>query len=145
MTTPVAIIFFNRIEPLKTLVVRLAEVKPPKVYLVADGPRPTRPSDAEKTTECRAFMLHLPWTCEIKTNFSETNLGCRVRVTTGLDWVFEHEERAIVLEDDCIPEPEFFPWAERMLARYKDDARVMSVGGTNLRPQIGRASCRERV
>lgn len=136
MTTPVAIVFFNRIESLRRLVARLAEVKPPKVYLIADGPRTNRLGEAEKVSECRDFMLHLPWPCEIKTNFSETNLGCRVRVTTGLDWVFEHEERAIILEDDCIPEPEFFPWAERMLKYYKDDSRVMSVGGTNLRPRL---------
>lgn len=136
MTTPVVIVFFNRIEPLKRLVARLAEVKPPKVYLVADGPRPSRPDDAAKVAECRAFMQTLPWDCEVKANFSEGNLGCRVRVTSGLDWVFGQEERAVVLEDDCVPEPEFFPWVERMLDRYEKDSRVMSVGGTNPRPQL---------
>lgn len=136
MTTPVAIIFFNRIEPLKRLVARLAEVRPPKVYLIADGARANRPGELEKVATCRAFMQELPWPCEIETNFSETNLGCRVRVTSGLDWVFAQEERAIILEDDCIPEPEFFPWVEHMLKVYKDDARVLSIGGTNLRPQL---------
>ncbi len=141
MTTPVAIVFFNRLAPLKRLVARLAEVRPPKVYLISDGPRATRPDDAAKVAACRAFLSNLPWPCEVKTNFSEANLGCRVRVTTGLDWVFENEEEAILLEDDCIPEPAFFPWAERMLARYRDDPRVLSVGGTNLRPQL----CRQDV
>ncbi len=136
MTTPVAIIFFNRLEPLKRLVARLAEVKPPKVYLVADGARPSRPDDVANVAACRAFMQELPWKCEIKTNFAEKNLGCRERVTSGLDWVFENEPEAIILEDDCIPEVTFFPWVETMLARYREVPEVMSVGGTNMRPQL---------
>ena len=136
MNTAVAIVFFNRIEPLKRLVARLAEVKPPKVYLISDGPRTNRLGEAEKVEECRDFMLQLPWNCDVKTNFSGQNLGCRVRVTSGLDWVFAQEDRAIVLEDDCVPEPEFFPWVEHMLDRYENDTRVLSIGGTNLRPQL---------
>lgn len=136
MRTPVAIIFFNRLEPLRKLVARLAEVKPPKVYLIADGARASKIGESEKVAECRAFMQKLPWPCEVKCNFAESNLGCRKRVTSGLDWVFEQEDRAIILEDDCIPEPEFFPWVETMLERYKDEPRVLSIGGTNLRPQL---------
>ena len=136
MKTPVAIIFFNRIEPLKRLVARLTEIKPPKVYLISDGPRDNREGERGKVEECRALMQNLPWDCELKCDYSETNLGCRNRVTTGLDWVFEQDERAIILEDDCIPEPEFFPWVEKMLDRYADEPKVLSVGGTNLRPQL---------
>ena len=136
MNTPIAIVFFNRLEPLKQLVTRLAEVKPPKIYLISDGPREEREGEYEKVAECRDFMKNMSWTCEIKDNFAEKNMGCRKRVTSGLDWVFEQEERAIILEDDCIPEPEFFPWVERMLDRYKDEDKVLSVGGTNLRPQL---------
>jgi len=136
MNVPIAIIFFNRILPLKRLVSRLSEVRPPKVYLISDGPREGRIGEMEKVAECREFMANLPWACEIKSNFAEKNMGCRARVTSGLDWVFEHEERTIILEDDCIPEPEFFPWVEKMLERYKDNGRVLSVGGTNLMPRL---------
>jgi len=136
MNVPVVIVFFNRIEPLKKLVARLAEIKPHKVYLVADGARENRAGEAEKVAACRAVMQNLPWDCEIKCNFAEKNMGCRARVTSGLDWAFSQEERAIILEDDCVPEPEFFPWVEKMLDRYQDEECVLSVGGTNLRPQL---------
>jgi len=125
MTVPVAIVFFNRIEPLKQLIERLVEVKPPKIYLISDGARDGRAGEAEKVAECREFMSKFSWTCEVKSNFAEKNMGCRARVTSGLDWVFEHEDRAIILEDDCIPEPEFFPWVEKMLERYKDNGRAL--------------------
>ena len=136
MTVPVAIVFFNRLDPLKRLVDRLAEVRPSKVYLISDGPREGREGESGKVADCREFMRKLPWPCEIRENFAEKNMGCRGRVTSGLDWVFENEEKAIILEDDCIPEPEFFPWVEKMLGRYKDEKKVLSVSGTNLRPQL---------
>ena len=136
MNTPIAIIFFNRLMPLKRLISILATVKPDKVYLISDGPRESRAGEFEKVKECREFMTNLPWTCEVKINFAEKNMGCRARVTSGLDWLFKHEERAIILEDDCIPEPEFFLWIEKMLERYVDEPKVLSIGGTNLRPQL---------
>lgn len=136
MNVPVAIVFFNRIDPLKRLIARLAEVKPTKIYLISDGPRVGRFGEDGKVSECREFMANLPWECEVKSNFAEKNMGCRTRVTSGLDWLFEHEDRAIILEDDCIPEPEFFPWVEKMLERYADETKVLSVSGTNLRPQL---------
>lgn len=136
MHVPVAIVFFNRLEPLKKLVARLAEAKPPRVYLISDGARKEKTGEFERVEACRTFMRKLPWACEIRENFASENLGCRKRVTSGLDWVFAQEERAIILEDDCIPEPEFFTWAEKMLDRYKDEPKVLSIGGTNLRPQL---------
>ena len=131
MTTPIVIVFFNRIEPLRKLVDRLAEVTPTKVYLISDGARESRMGETEAVDACRQFMLNLSWPCEIKTNFSSQNLGCRKRVITGLDWVFEQEDRAIILEDDCIPELSFFPFMEKALAVYATNEKVISVGGTN--------------
>lgn len=136
MRTPVVIVFFNRIAPLKKLVARLSAVKPPKIYLISDGPRRNKTDEDQQVKTCREFMSRLPWVCEIKSNFSESNLGCRERVTSGLDWVFSIEERAIILEDDCIPEIEFFSWAEDMLDRYSADPQIMSISGTNLRPSL---------
>lgn len=131
MTTPIAIVFFNRLDPLKQLVARLAEVKPPKIYLISDGPREGRAGETEKVAACRDFMSHLPWPCEIKSNFSDCNMGCRRRVTSGLEWLFENEERAVILEDDCIPAIEFFRWMDEMLDVYAQDENVLSVCGTN--------------
>lgn len=133
---PVVILFFNRPEFLRQLIGRLAEVKPKKLYLVCDGPRQNKIGEKEKVEECRCLFEHLDWNCEIQRNFSDVNLGCRDRIISGLDWVFEQEERAIILEDDCIPVVDFFAFAEAMLERYRDDIRILSVCGYNLRPQL---------
>jgi len=35
------------------------------------------------------------------------------------------------LEDDCLPDPTFFRFAEELLARYRDDPRVAMISGDN--------------
>lgn len=134
MSVPIVIIFFNRIEPLKVLVERLSKVKPRLVYLISDGPRDNKIGEASEVQACREFMSALPWKCDIYKNFAEKNLGCRRRVISGLDWVFSSEEQAIILEDDCIPELEFFSFMEQSLLRYRDSDDVISVGATNYCP-----------
>jgi hypothetical protein len=96
--------------------------------------------EREKVEECRALFEKLSWDCQVHQNYSEVNLGCRDRIISGLDWVFEQEERAIILEDDCIPIVDFFPFAEAMLERYKDNNQIFSIGGSNQRPQLSNPS-----
>ncbi len=61
-------------------------------------------------------------------------MGCKIRLSSGLDWVFDQTDRAIILEDDCVPEASFFPFCEEMLSRFSSDARIMQVCGTNVSP-----------
>ena len=49
------------------------------------------------------------WECQVMTHFAAANMGCRRRVSSGLDWVFDTVEQAIILEDDCLPHPELLP------------------------------------
>ncbi|MFM6532419.1 MAG: hypothetical protein ACKPIB_29745, partial [Dolichospermum sp.] len=71
------------------------------------------------------------WECEVLTNYSDVNLGCKIRVSGGLDWVFSEVEEAIILEDDCLPHPSFFPFCEELLEYYRQDSRVMHISGCN--------------
>ena len=135
MNTPVVILFFNRPEFLRQMISRLSEVKPKKLYLVCDGPRQNKCGEEKSVEECRKLFDNLNWDCKILRNYSDVNLGCRDRIISGLDWVFEQEDRAIILEDDCIPIVDFFPFAEAMLERYKDNNQIFSVCGTNHCPQ----------
>jgi len=98
---------------------------------VADGPRESKPDDARLCAEVRAIFDEIDWECEVSRNFAETNMGSFKRNSTGLDWVFETVEEAIILEDDCIPSLSFFPYCEELLERYRDDERVQLVSGTN--------------
>ncbi len=131
MKTPVAFIIFNRPDRAARVFEAIARAKPEKLLVVADSPRPHRPDDVEKCAATRAVIGRVDWDCEVLTNYSVENLGCNLRVQTGIDWVFEQVEEAIILEDDCLPHPSFFPFCEELLERYRDDERMMMIGGVN--------------
>ncbi|HYP54082.1 MAG TPA: hypothetical protein VEQ42_11110 [Pyrinomonadaceae bacterium] len=137
MKTPVAFLIFNRPETTERVFAEIARARPAKLLVVADGPRASRPEEAELCRAARSVVERIDWDCELLTNFAETNLGCKNRVSSGITWVFNQVEEAIVLEDDCLPHPSFFPFCEELLERYRTDERVMSVSGDNF--QFGRA------
>jgi hypothetical protein len=70
----------------------------------------------------------------VLTLFQSSNLGCGLGVTTAISWFFDHEERGIILEDDIIPDPSFFPFCQELLDRYEDDDRVFAISGCNFVP-----------
>jgi hypothetical protein len=129
MKTPVALFVFNRPDLTRQVFARIAEARPERLLVVADGPRP---GEELLCAEVRAIVTNPSWPCEIETNFSERNLGCGRRIASGLDWVFSRHESTIVLEDDCLPSPSFFPFCEELLERYRDDDRVGVINGFNL-------------
>ena len=136
LDVPVAFLVFNRPDTTERVFAEIARAKPAKLLVVADGPRSNRPGEAEKCAETRAIIESVDWNCEVLTNYSDVNLGCKRRVSSGLDWVFENVEEAIILEDDCVPHPTFFRYCEELLDRYRDDRRIMAISGDNF--QFGR-------
>src|SRR3546814_1560912 len=119
INTPVGFFVFNRAKHAAVGFSQIAKVKPPVLFLVADGARPDRPGEAELCAEVRQLAEAVDWPCEVRTDFSPVNLGCGKRISSGLNWVFELVEEAIILEDDTRPEPCFFRFCEEMLARYR--------------------------
>src|SRR5947207_2486082 len=108
LNTPVAIIIFRRPEFTERVLQAVARIRPSKLLVVADGPRPDCAGEAEACAAARAVVDRFDWDCEVLKNYSETNLGCGRRPATGIDWVFENVEEAIILEDDCVPDSSFF-------------------------------------
>jgi hypothetical protein len=131
MKTPVAFIIFNRPDTTKRVFEAIRQAKPPKLLVIADGPRADRPGEAEKCAAARAIIEGVDWECEVLTNYSDINLGCGKRPATGIKWVFEQVEEAIILEDDCLPNYSFFRFCELMLEEYRYDQRIMMISGTN--------------
>jgi hypothetical protein len=78
----------------------------------------------------------IDWPCRVETSFAEANLGCMRRVSSGLDWVFDQVEEAIILEDDCLPASSFFKFCGELLERYRAEPLIAQIGGVNF--QFGR-------
>ncbi|HRQ80539.1 MAG TPA: hypothetical protein PKZ97_05425 [Azospirillaceae bacterium] len=129
--TPVALFLFNRPDATAQVMARIAAARPSRLLLVADGPRPSRPDDLALCRAARAAALNVDWPCEVSTLFADDNLGCGRRMATGLDWVFEQAEEAVVFEDDCVPEVSFFGFCDELLERYRHDQRIGVISGYN--------------
>lgn len=130
----VLVIAFNRPDDLRRLIDRLREVRPPRVYLAVDGPRAHRLDDADWVNECQLLAHAIDWDCQLRTLFRDVNLGCGLGVSGAIEWFFTHEERGIILEDDIIPDPTFFPYCADLLDRYQEDPRVFAISGCNYVP-----------
>lgn len=129
--TPVAMILFNRPRLTQRVFECVREARPAHLLLAADGPRADKPDDVALCAEVRAITGKVDWPCKVETRFSEENRGCRLGVSSAINWVFDRCDRAIILEDDCLPDRSFFGFAQQMLEAYADDARVMMVTGFN--------------
>ncbi len=131
LTTPVAFLIFNRPDTTARVFEAIRQAKPPKLLVVADGPRPDRPDDIEKCKAARAIIEGVDWDCEVLTNYSDVNLGCGRCPAKGITWVFDQVEEAIILEDDCLPHSTFFRFCQELLKLYRNDSRIMQICGSN--------------
>lgn len=122
---------FNRPDTTVRVFEAICAARPARLLVVADGPRSNRSDEADRCVAARAIIDRVDWDCEVLTNFSATNLGCKRRVSSGLDWVFSQVDEAIILEDDCLPHSSFFTFCENLLEKYRDDTRIMMIGGCN--------------
>ncbi len=141
MRPPVVMIVFNRPDLASEVFACVRAAKPERLLLIADGPRDDRDGEAELCRQTRAVVEEgIDWPCELMTNYAERNMGCVPRCVSGLTWAFERVDRAIVLEDDCVPEPSFFGYCEALLGRHEHDPVTM-ISGTNLgsKPAAGGA------
>ena len=127
--SPISFTIFRRPEATRQVFEIIRKVRPDKLFVNADGPR----NEEEKilTEKTRAIIDEVDWDCQVYKNYSETNLGATWRPYTGISWVFEQIDEAILLEDDNLPSISFFRFCDEMLERYRTDSRVFSINGAN--------------
>ncbi len=131
LDTPVALFIYNRPHTTEKVFAEIRKAKPNKLLVVADGPRMNRPEDVEKCASTRATIEQVDWECDFRKTYSKVNLGCGRRISTGLDWVFQTVDRAIILEDDCLPHPTFFSFCHELLEKYRHEERIAMISGNN--------------
>lgn len=134
--TPILLIFFNRAEVTLQVFEQIRKTKPKYLFLAADGPRPNRPDDTIACAETRKIKDLVDWDCELKLLFRDVNLGCGMAVSSAISWFFEQVEAGIILEDDCYPDPSFFPYCAQLLSEYQNEKKVSIISGNNFQNTI---------
>jgi hypothetical protein len=132
LETPVALIIFKRPDRTRRIFEQIRRARPKRLFLIADGPRAGSADDERGCEEARGVVESVDWQCEVTRDFADSNIGLKHRIPSGLDGVFAEVERAIILEDDCLPHPSFFPYCDQLLDRYAEEERIMHVAGSQL-------------
>ena len=131
MKTPVLLITFNRPDHVRRVLSAIRDARPAALYVFQDGAREGNAVDAVKCPEVRAVVQELvDWDCDLHTLYADRNYGCGAGPMTGISWFFSQVEEGIVMEDDCLPHPDFFGYYSELLDRYRDNPQVMYISST---------------
>ncbi|HEV8644096.1 MAG TPA: glycosyltransferase family 2 protein [Burkholderiales bacterium] len=128
---PVLVLAFNRPETTRRVLESLRPVRPGAIFFAVDGPRANRQGENEQVAAVRRLIDTVDWDCDVRTLFREKNLGCKTAVSEAITWFFDSIEAGIILEDDCVAHPSFFPFAAELLERYRGDERILMISGDN--------------
>lgn len=130
ITAPVLLIFFNREDEVLKVINAIRKCAPGKMYIASDGGRTEK--EHKRILQLREKVKEsIDWECQLNYLFSDKNLGCQWGPITAINWVFEKEERCIILEDDCLPDISFFEYCDQLLERYADNESVWMISGEN--------------
>lgn len=129
---PVLLVVYNRIEETHNIFQVLKTIQPQQLYVAGDGCLKNDQLDRQHVYQTRA-VFQPAWPCNLQTKWQEKHLGKERMMKEAMQWFFENEAEGIILVEDTIPSYDFFPYCEELLARYRNDERVYSIGGTYLR------------
>lgn len=138
MKTPVAVFTYNRPEHTNRALDALSkcrDIDACEFYFFSDGPRiDSAGQDVEAT---RSVLRKWEKLLEAKIIKQQSNIGLAKSIVAGVSDLCEHYGRVIVVEDDLIVSPDFLHFMIHSLDHYKDEPRVMQVGGFTISPPEG--------
>lgn len=131
MGIPVLITTFRR-PPLLQRVLNSLPPEAEPVYIWMNGPN--NGNDRESISKSLKLLENSEFeNLIIKVNTEHFNSGDSI--VRAIDWVFEREKFAIILEDDVVPDSRFFSEADYFLNEYADDLSYGGMAATNFVPR----------
>lgn len=134
---PTIVVGFRRLEALRRTLSAVIESHEGPIYVFLDAPRRDSKSDADECADVLRFVEDQAHACaRLKIRRPEHNLGVARAMPAAIDWVIEEGgDSFILLEEDCLPSRDFYPFMRAMLAQYEHDPRVMMVSGNQFLPR----------
>lgn len=130
--TPILFIVFNRPDTTQVVFNAIRSAKPGKLFIAADAPRKGNDADIKNCEAVKEIVMHIDWECDVQRFYQKENLGCGKAVSAAINWFFSKNEEGIILEDDCVPNADFFTFCDEMLQKHRYNVRIISINGSNL-------------
>lgn len=108
----------------------LKQARPSILILQSDGGRNEKEWEAIRANR-RLFDEEVDWDCTIHRIYEDQNQGLYSMGRKVAQFIWEHYDRCIFLEDDHIPAVSFFQFCAELLEKYKDDTRINLICGAN--------------
>ena len=131
VNTPVLFETFVRVDYARQVWEAIKDAQPKKLYFYSNKGRAEKEGEIERNNEIRSWVKEIDWDCELYTWFREECVDVYTSLKGAVDWVCEHEEAWITLEDDVVPTPAFFSFCDQMIDYYRYNDRVWYVSGDN--------------
>ena len=139
MDVPILLLIWKRPSHTSRVINSIRQICPKKIYISSDGPIKNDRENKRLVELVREIVLkEINWDCEIFTNFSNINKGCKIAVTEGINWFFRNEQEGIIIEDDCLPSKDFFYYCQSLLEKYRYDERIWSICGNGYQNDLSK-------
>lgn len=127
----VLVVGFQRPKEIRLILSQASKAGIKSIYLSVDAPRVTSHDSLMRSTEIRELAEEFRSKFNnFSVRFLPVNVGCSANLLSACDWAFANENRLIILEDDCIPNDDFFDYVEYAFKKLSEDPEVLLICGT---------------
>ena len=130
--TPVLFVTFVRPDYARQTWEGIKATKPKTLYFYSNKGRAEKEGEVERNNEIRSYINEIDWDCDLHIFFREECVNVYDSLRGAIDWLFDNEERGIILEEDCVPTKAFFSFVDQMIEKFKEDNRVWCISGDNI-------------
>lgn len=103
-----------------------SKVLPQKLFVFQDGLKDR--GDYDEWKKVSETILDIDW-CDNEIIISDYNKGLAASIISGINYIFENYDAAIILEDDCVPSANFIGFMNKCFETYEKNKNVYSISG----------------
>ena len=131
-----SLVFFvmRRPNATKRVIKVLKKFRFKKIYIVCDSWR--NKFEKDNVLEVRKIVSKSFLNQKIIKLFYDKNVGMRNIAPVAFKKIFKTEDKIIVIEDDTLPNPSFFIYADKLLSKYKKTKKISMISGVNFNTKM---------
>ncbi len=123
---PLVLVVYNRPGHTRKVLDAIKESGHRKLYIFSDGPKSEQ--DRLKVKETRKLIRQIDWVNPVIVE-RKINIGLARSIVSATNTVFETHDQLILLEDDCVPQQNFFDYMRTCLSKYESYDNVFGISG----------------